>query len=463
LPNRNSPRGLIAIWLPGRRRFSAIAGALLMTIVAGCTTPTLAPTGPPAPTPVSAPATLTTDPTPDAGGCAPDRLVRCVPGLADIEPGLFDMVRVGPADESFGFIASSAASGAVPQYCSHLPDLGAKGAQTLDVAYRPVTDPDRRHSDDRFPNGVYFNVRFMAAGTGEGIAATMTNWAHRCPMWSFTPALNDDRLLGWMIAESADRFKQYESGNLDGNWQGVTHTAVAVLANGVVVQAAYETPDPSASSRHHILAAILQSAGHHRARSALPAELARWSPGEISTLLPPLASDVTIDLHGSPIDSGWLLCPQADHGQVPLYDSVASWKGPPPSSGPYVTIDRSRPGVHYLDQIRREITTCTTHLADNPPLCAYQPFHQSLTSDSAVAEGENVLRIVQRWIRVEKVQGYDRCVEGTQALRIAQVRGLIVTSRVDYSVVKGVIGDPPLMLEDLDRLIADTVRAVKAA
>jgi hypothetical protein len=54
-------------------------------------------------------------------------------------------------------------------------------------------------------------------------------------------------------------------------------------------------------------------------------------------------------------------------------------------------------------------------------------------------------------------------LEGPQALRIAQVRGLIVISRVDYSSVKGGVGDPPLNLGTLDELIAQTVHTVKAA
>jgi hypothetical protein len=446
------------------RAASAAAAAALALAGGGCATPT--------PGPPKQPATLTVTAPAETGTCAPDRLVRCVPGLADIEPNLFDMVRASSSDRSFAALPPSAAREAAPKDCRYLPSLGTDGTPALDVDYRPATGPDGKPLGARFPasSGEYFHVRFSAAGNGDDIATVMDHWAHQCPMWGFASTFNDNGIRGWMIAESADRLTRYQSGDIAGQWPFVTHTAATVLSNGVIVQAEYRTTDPSAASRDHVLSAILRAAGKPRTRSALPATLAQWSPAQISTLLPPLAPSVTISLLDGQPERRWLLCPEADRGPTPLLDTQASRFGPIPPEparlrelAPTVTIDRAHAGVDYLAQIRREISTCTTHLAENPNQCTYAHFQQSLDSDSAVAEGENILRITHRWIRVEKVQAYDRCVEGAQALRIAQVRGLIVISRVDYSVVKGEVGDPPLLLGTLDDLIAQTVRAVKAA
>jgi len=450
----------------GCRAGAAAAATALVSLAAGCTTPPPAP-----PAPAQKPVTLTVTAPAETGLCAPDRLVRCVPGLADIEPNLFDMVNAFPSDPSMLALPGSSAREAAPKDCQYLPNLGASDAPALDVDYRPATGPDGKPFGAQFPayGGQYFHVRFSAAGNGDDIATAMKHWAHQCP-WGFAPTLNDNGIQGWMVAESADTLTKYQSGDIAAQWPFITHTAATVLPNGVIVQADYRTTDPSAASRDHVLSAILRAAGQPQPRSALPPTLAQWSPAQISTLLPPLAPDVTIDLHGSQPDNRWLLCPEADHDPTPLFDTQASRVGPIPPEpartrelAPTVTIDRARAGIDYLAQLRREIATCTTHLAETPEQCTDRHFHQSLDSDSAVADGENVLRITHRWIRVEKVQGYDRCVEGAQALRIAQVRGLIVISRVDYSVVKGGVGDPPLLLGTLDDLIAQTVRAIKAA
>jgi hypothetical protein len=448
----------------GCRARAAAAGAALAVATGGCASPT-----PPLP---QKPATLTVTAPAETGTCAPDRLVRCVPGLADIEPNLFDMVNAYPPDPSFAALPPSSARESAPKDCQYLPNLGGNDAPALDVDYRPATGPDGKPFGARFPanNGEYFHVRFIAAGNGDDIATAMNHWAHQCPMWGFSSTLNANGIQGWMIAESADRLTKYQSGDIDEQWFTVTHTAATVLPNGVIVQADYRTTDPSAASRNHVLSAILRAAGQPRPRSALPSTLAQWGPAQISTLLPPLAPSVTIDAAGGQPDNRWLLCPEADHGPTPLYDPQASWRGPIPPEparlrelAPIVTIDRARAGIDYLAQIRREIITCTIHLAETPEQCTYAQFHQSLAADSTVADGEDILRITHRWIRVEKVQGYDRCVEGAQALRIAQVRGLIVISRVDYSSVKGEVGDPPLILGTLDELIAQTVHTVKAA
>jgi hypothetical protein len=421
---------------------------------------------PPAPAPAPQPATLTAE----TGTCAPDRLVRCVPGLADIEPNLFDMVNAFPSDPSMLALPGSSAREAATKDCQYLPNFGASDAPALDVDYRPATGPDGKPFGARFPaySGQYFHVRFSAAGNGDDIATVMKHWAQQCP-WGFAPTLNDNGIQGWMVAESADELTKYQSGDIAAQWRFITHMAATVLPNGVIVQADYRTNDPSSTSRDHVLSAILRAAGQARPRSALPPTLAQWSPAQVSTLLPPLAPDVTIDLHGTQPDNGWLLCPEAAHDPAPLPETQASRFGPIPpeparfsEKAPTVTIDRARAGIDYLAQLRREIEICTTHLADTPELCKDRHFHQSLDSDSAVTDGEDVLRITHRWIRVEKVQAYDRCVEGAQALRIAQTRGLIVISRVDYSVVKGGVGDPPLLLGTLDDLIARTVRAIRA-
>ena len=423
--------------------------------------------------PGASPATLTAGPT-ELGECGPNRLARCVPGLADVDEKLFDGVTVFAPRPEFGALPPSAARESAPEECQRLPRFGVKDGPELDVDYRPATDATGKPlADNRFPaNGSeYVHVRFTAAGDADVTSLTAA-WAHRCPMWGMAPSMDDNRVRGWLVAESAQALSRYESGDVDWQWPFVTNMAVTVLPNGVIVQAWYRTNDPSAASRNSLLSGLIGAAGRPRPRSALPAELADWSQAQISALLPALSMDTGIDARASePGGQFWSLCRSADHGPTPRYDTLASWDdfdqskwdqlGKPPR--PYVMINRARVGVDYLADLRREIATCTAHLAEKPPLCQDRENHQFLQADSAVTNGEDTVRFTHRWMRVENLQGYDRCTEGVEALRVTQVRGLIVISR---SSLGGYLfhGDtPPLPLTTLDELLAETVLKIKAA
>ncbi|OBG59105.1 hypothetical protein A9X03_09240 [Mycobacterium sp. E1715] len=73
------------------------------------------------------------------------------------------------------------------------------------------------------------------------------------------------------------------------------------------------------------------------------------------------------------------------------------------------------------------------------------------------------MRLTHRWMRVVDVRGHGVCGEGVEALRVTQVRGLIVVSSSSDGgwLFKG--DTPPLPLSALDELLAETVRRVKAA
>jgi hypothetical protein len=75
--------------------------------------------------------------------------------------------------------------------------------------------------------------------------------------------------------------------------------------------------------------------------------------------------------------------------------------------------------------------------------------------DSAVAEGEDTVRLTHRWMRDVDFRGRGRCIEGVEAMRVTQVRGLVVISAST--------GGETMPLDVLDALQAETVRAVKAA
>jgi hypothetical protein len=409
----------------------------------------------------------------ETGVCSPDRLVRCVPGLADVEDKLFSGVGVYGSDSDAAALPPSAARDAAPKDCQELPKFGAKDRSELDVDYRPATDANGKPIGDRFSanGGQYVHVRFAVTGAADDLANAMAAWTNRCSLWGVAETMTDNGIQGWLVAESSEGLQRYQAGDVDGQWSRVTDMAATVLPNGVIMQAWYRTTDPSAASRNHVLSQLLGAAGRPRPRSALPPKLADWSQAQISTLLPPLAIGVGVKIGASEQDGHWSLCPSDDQAPSPLDDRLASWRDSAPSKGdradsalfPNVTINRARAGVDYLADLRREIATCAAHLADRPALCGDRDARQSLNADSAVAEGEDTVRITHRWLRVEKVQGYDRCVEGIEALRIAQVRGLIVTSSTSDSSAKQKIGDPPLPLGRLDELLAETVRSVKAA
>ncbi|OBA83588.1 hypothetical protein A9W99_07565 [Mycobacterium sp. 1164966.3] len=297
-------------------------------------------------------------------------------------------------------------------------------------------------------------------------------------MWGIAHTMEDDRVLGWLVAESGEKLARYQVGDIDWQWPYVTHMAATVLPNGVIVQAWYRTTDPSAASRNHTLSQLIRAAGRPRPRSALPPSLADWSLAQISTLLPPLSKQTSIDAgtrasgatSSVPGDPLWSLCPSDDHGSTPRYDPLASWhdfdqskwdqQGIPPR--PFVIIKRAGIGVHYLADLRREIATCTAQLSKKPAVCADRPNSQFLQADSAVAEGEDTVRLTHRWMRELSVRGHGMCSEGVEAMRVSQVRGLIIISS---SSKGGVFGTetPPLALNTLDELLAETVRRVKAA
>lgn len=397
--------------------------------------------------------------------------MRCVPGLADIEPDLFGAVSVLRPDPGFASMPPSSAREAAPRDCQYLPRLGARDNPELNVNYRPATDAAGKPFGARFPenNGEDFHVRFLVATHGATIASKMREWVSQCRMWGVASTLNDNGVDGWMIAESADKLNKYQAGDVGGQWPYVTHTAAKMLSNGVIVQAFYRTNDPSAKSREEVLREMLSAAG--RPTPSLPQPLAEWSPSQISSLLPALATSVSIDASASRPGERWSLCPEGDHGPTPLYDTEAVWRGPPPTTEdqasnllfPTVSIDRARPGSDYLTELRREIAICTAHLADKAESCTYGDSRQSLDSDSTLVEGVDTLRITHQWNRVEKVQGYDRCVAGVEALRVTQVRGLIAIARTYAVSAKGPLGNPRLPLSSLDELVAQTVRAIKAA
>lgn len=61
-----------------------------------------------------------------SSGCAPDRLARCVPGLANVDENLFGEVTVYKPFAGFDALPPSAAREAAPQQCRYLPRFGAK-------------------------------------------------------------------------------------------------------------------------------------------------------------------------------------------------------------------------------------------------------------------------------------------------------------------------------------------------
>lgn len=411
----------------------------------------------------------------ELGVCAPERLARCIPGLADLDEKLFDAVSVYAPEPGFAAVPPGAARDSAPEECQRLPRLGAKDNPELDVDYRPATDSEGIPFGNRFPanGGDYVHFRLMVTGERGDVTSRMGAWARRCPMWGIAPTMTDNRVWGWMIAESPEYLKKYQSGDIDWQWPYITHMAVTVLPNGVIAQAWYRTNDPSATSRNDVLSQLIRAAGRPRPRSALPPKLADWSQPQISTLLPALSMHVDIEAGASePGRQFWSLCQSADHRPTPLYDTLASWHDSAPSKWnqpgnpliPGVTINRTRAGVDYLTELRREIVTCTAHLTDKPALCADRENRQFLQADSASTEGEDTVRITHRWMRVEKLQGYDRCTEGVEAIRVTQVRGLIVISSAERGAWWGLERDtPPMPLSTLDDLLAETVRRIKAA
>lgn len=428
----------------------------------------------------SSPATLTAAPT-EGGDCAPDRLARCIPGLADVQDNLFNRVSVYEPRSSFGAEPPFQGRESTPEDCQHLPRFGATDKPELDVEYSPATDATGRSLSNRFPanGGDSVRVRFTVADEGNDVTSAMETWARRCPMWTTAHSMDNDGIKGWLIGESSEKLTQYQSGDTGMQWPSVVNMAATELPSRVTVQAWYRTPDPSAASRNQLLWQLIGAAGRPRPRSALPPLLADWSQAQISTLLPALRVDSGIETApadsstsaGEPGSRSWSLCPSGGQVSAPRYDPLAGWQdfdeskwdkpGKPPR--PKVMISRAHAGDNFLADLRTEIATCTPHLAEKPTVCGERQNRQSLQTDSAVAEGEDTVRLTHRWMREVDVRGHGVCGEGVEALRVAQVRGLIVisSSSVGGWLFKG--DTPPLPLSNLDEVLAETVRRIKAA
>lgn len=446
--------------------------AVLLTSACGCETHKHDST--------SSRATLTVAPT-QGVDCAPDRLARCVPGLADFQENLFNRVSVYGARSAFGAEPPFPGRESIPEGCQHLPRFGATDKPELDVEYGPATDANGGSPSNRFPanGGDSVRIRFTVSGDGDDVSSGMAAWSGRCPMWAVTHSMGDGGIQGWLVGESSEKLAQYQSGETASQWPSVVNMAASVLPNRVTVQAWYRTPDPSAASRNQLLSELISAAGRPRPRSALPPALVDWSEAQISTLLPALSVDTAIAtasadndaLSSEPGGRFWSLCPSGGHAPAPRYDPLAGWQdfdqskwdkpGKPPR--PKVMIGRSLVGGKFLADLRREIATCTAHLAEKPAVCGDRENSQSLQTDSAVAEGEDTVRLTHRWMREVDVRGHGVCGEGVEALRVTEVRGLVVISSSSFGgwLFKG--DTPPLALSTLDELLAETVRRIKAA
>lgn len=422
----------------------------------------------------SSPATLTAAPT-ESGDCTPDRLARCVPGLADVN-NLFSGVSVYEPHPGFGAEPPFPGQGSAPQDCQRLPRFGATDKPELDVEYSPATGGP---AGNRFARGEPVRVRFTVASDSDDVTGAMAAWSRRCPGWAVGQSMDNDGIHGWLIGESSEKLTQYQSGGTRGQWFAVVNMAATVLPSKVAVQAWYSTPDSSSASRNQVLSQLIGAAGRSLPRSALPPMLADWSQAQISSLLPALSANTGIEtasgdnttFAGDPGSASWALCPSGGHLPAPRYDPVADWQdfdqskwdkpGKPPR--PKVMISRAHAGDDFVADLRREIDQCTTHLAEKPAVCGDRENRQSLQTDSAVAEGEDTVRITHRWMREVDVRGHTVCGEGVEALRVSQVRGLIVISSASDGgwLFKG--DTPPLPLSTLDELLAETVRRIKAA
>lgn len=424
--------------------------------------------------------TLTAAPT-DVGDCAPDRLARCIPGLADVQDNLFSRVSVYGPHAGFGGEPPFPGRQSTSEDCRQLPRFGATDKPELDVEYSPTTDAQGRSVSDRFPanGGDSVRLRLTVAADGDDVTKGMAAWSRNCPMWATARWTDNNGIQGWLVADSSETLKQYQSGDTGVQWPSVVNMAATALPNGVTVQAWYRTPDPSAASRTQLLSELVGAVGRPRSRSALPPMLADWSQAQISTLLPALSVDTAVGtasgdnstLATEPGGASWSLCPSDGKVPAPRYDPPANWQdfdqskwdtaGKPPR--PTVTISRAHAGDDFLADLRREIATCTGRLAEKPAVCGDRENRQSLQTDSAVADGEDTVRLTHRWMREVEVRGHGECGEGVEALRVTAVRGLIVISSSSDGgwLFKG--DAPPLPLNTLDGLLAETVRRIKAA
>jgi hypothetical protein len=119
---------------------SGCVAALLLTSAA-CSTHSPEPAH--TPQPAHGPVTLSAPP-PETGECGPDRLARCVPGLADFNEELYHDVLVNPPAMSFGrWPQSTSAPDSLPADCERIPRLGTGTGSELDVTYGAATDAHR--------------------------------------------------------------------------------------------------------------------------------------------------------------------------------------------------------------------------------------------------------------------------------------------------------------------------------
>lgn len=440
----------------GRALAGAVVALSLALVSGACTTHELE-SGP-------VPVTLTGRPA-DTGRCAANRLVRCVPGLADVDGAPFDNVSVSAPMPDFGWMPPGSARDAAPEGCRKLPRFGADGAAELDVTYRPATGTPGFVS-----TAASVDVRFTAAHDNVDVPGEMSAWAGECPMWGLAPMMTDGQIHGWMIAESAEKLSRYRSGDTAHQWPRVTHMAVTQLPGGVIAQAWYRTDDPSESSRAQQLSRLLAAAGRPRSRGALPAQPGEWSPAEISTLLPPLERDSAVTARPDPGGFVGSICPDGNRDPTVRYDGLASWHSFDQSKWdagkplrPMVTIGRVRPGIDYLAELRREIATCTARLHEKPAVCADRENRTFIDADSAVADGQDVLRYTIRWMGEAEGRGGHMCSEGVEAMRAAQIGTLVVLAGAGQGGYLFRGDAPPLPTDTLDQLIADTVQRIKDA
>ncbi|MEN3219304.1 hypothetical protein PUR22_00465 [Mycolicibacterium porcinum] len=439
----------------GRGVAGAVAALSLVLVSGACTTPE----------PESGPVrtTLTGAPA-DTGRCAADRLVRCVPGLADIDGAPFDEVSVYTPMSDFGWMPPGSARDAAPEGCRKLPQFGADGGAELDVTYRAATGTPGFATSE-----ASVDVRFTAADDNVDVPGEMSAWAGRCPMWGIAPTMTDGPIHGWMVAESAEKLSRYRSGDTANQWPFVTHTAVTQLPNGVIVQAWYRTDEPSETSRAQRLSQLLAAAGRPRPRATLPAQLDEWNAAGISTLLPPLAGDSAVTARTEPGSVG-SICSDGHRDQTARYDTLATWHSFDQSKWdegkplrPTVTIGRARPGVDYLAALRREIATCTARLDQKPAVCGDRENRTFIDADSAVADGQEVLRYTRRWMGEAEVRGGRMCSEGVEAMRAAQIGPLVILAGAGQGGYLFRGDAPPLPTDTLDQLLAVTVQRIKDA
>lgn len=395
--------------------------------------------------------------------CAPNQLTHCIPGLADVAGTPFGDVGVFEPSSQFEFMPPGAESDSAPEVCQDLPKPGVKDGPALDVQYRFAEDTHRVYAQDPVV------LRLSAAGNGETVERDVAAWAGQCPMWSLAPTMDGAGVHGWMIATSAEALRRYQAGDITRRWSSIIHIAARTLPNGVIAQAWYRTGDPSASSRSGLLSRVLDAVGQPLPRSAFPPTLAAWNRAQIATLLPPLALQSGISTTaGDPNGPFWSLCPSVSH--PPGYDTLASWhsfdQSKWDSAGkplrPFVTIHRARPSVDHLTELRRDIADCTARLAEKPVLCANRDNHQSLQADSVLTDGADTVRFTHRWLRDGDARGFPVCSEGVEAMRVSQLGDLLIISSAGTG---GYLfkGDPPLPLDTLDELQAETVRRIHAA